>query len=74
MTMVDHRTNYAKEIIGMLKEAYGNKVKIFEKTIPLSVRAAECSAEGSSIYRHDPKGKVAAAYQSLTEEVLANGR
>ena len=74
ITMVDHRTNYAKEIIAMLKEAYGNKVKIFEKTIPLSVRAAECSAEGSSIYRHDPKGKVAAAYQSLTEEVLANGR
>lgn len=74
LTMVDHRTNYAKEIIGMLKEAYGNKVKIFEKPIPLSVRAAECPAEGSSIYRHDPKGKVALAYQSLTEEVLANGR
>ena len=74
LTMVDHRTNYAREIIGMLKEAYGNKVKIFEKMIPLSVRAAECSAEGSSIYRHDPKGKVAAAYRSLTEEVLANGR
>ena len=74
VTMVDHRTNYAKEIIAMLKEAYGTKVKIFEKTIPLSVRAAECSAEGSSIYQHDPKGKVAVAYQSLTEEVLANGR
>ena len=74
ITMVDHRTNYAKEIIAMLKEAYGNKVKIFEKFIPLSVRAAECSAEGSSIYRHDPKGKVAVAYQSLTEEVLVNGR
>ena len=74
ITMVDHRTNYAKEIIAMLKEAYGNKVKIFEKFIPLSVRAAECSAEGSSIYQHDPRGKVAVAYQSLTEEVLANGR
>jgi len=25
-----------------------------------------------SIYKHDPNGKVASAYQSLTEEVLGN--
>jgi len=74
ITMVDQRTNYAREIIEMLKETYGSRVKFFKKSIPLSVRAAECSAEGISIYRHDAKGKVAMAYQSLTEEVLANGR
>lgn len=74
ITMVDQRTNYAREIIEMLKETYGSRVKFFKKSIPLSVRAAECSAEGISIYRHDPKGKVAMAYQSLTEEVLANGK
>jgi len=28
--------------------------------------------EGVSIYEHDPNGKVASAYQSLTEEVLAD--
>ena len=44
----------------------------FENSIPMSVRAAEISAEGVSIYEHDPNGKVASAYQSLTEEVLAN--
>ena len=74
ITMVDQRTNYAREIIEMLKETYGSRVRIFENSIPFSVRAAECSAEGSSIYRHDPKGKVAMAYQSLTEEVMGNGR
>jgi len=74
ITMVDQRTNYAREIIEMLKETYGSRVKFFKKSIPLSVRAAECSAEGISIYRHDAKGKVAMAYQSLTEEVLANGK
>ena len=72
LTMVDNRTNYAKEITMMLQEAYGSKVKIFENIIPISVRAAEISAEGVSIYAHDPKGKVAAAYQSFTEEVLVN--
>ena len=30
------------------------------------------AAEGISIFEYDPKGKVALAYQSLTDEVLAN--
>ena len=72
LTMVDCRTNYAKDISALLIENYGSKVRIFENSIPISVRAAEISAEGVSIYQHDPKGKVASAYQSLTEEVLAD--
>lgn len=67
--MVDYRTNFAKEISAMLREVYGDKVKIFETSIPLSVRAAETSAEGVSIFKHDPKGKVAVAYEALTMEV-----
>ncbi len=39
-------------------------------SIPMSVRAAETSAEGVSIYRYDPNGRGAGAYRSLTEEVL----
>ena len=72
LTMVDRRTNYAKDISTLLIENYGSKVRIFENSIPISVRAAEISAEGVSIYQHDPNGKVASAYQSLTEEVLGN--
>lgn len=70
LTMVDSRTNYARDISQLLELNYGSKVKIFGSGIPFSVRAAEISAEGVSIYRHDPKGKVADAYRSLTEEVL----
>ena len=72
LTMVDNRTNYAKDISTLLIENYGSRVKIFKESIPMSVRAAEISAEGVSIYQHDPHGKVASAYQSLTEEVLGN--
>ena len=43
-----------------------------DQSIPRSVRAAEISAVGKSIYQHDPKGKVAEAYKSLTREVMAN--
>ena len=70
--MVDNRTNYARDISNLLVENYGSSVRIFENSIPMSVRAAEISAEGVSIYKHAPNGKVASAYQSLTEEVLGN--
>ena len=43
-----------------------------DQPIPRSVRAAEISAVGKSIFQHDPKGKVAEAYKSLTREVMAN--
>ena len=71
LTMVDARTNYAKEIIKLLEEGYGGRIRFFKNNIPLSVRASESSAIGVSIFKHDPKGRVAEAYQSLTKEVLA---
>lgn len=70
LTMVNSRTNFAKEISTLLRDTYGSKIKVFGTEIPHSVRAKETSAEGKSIYAHDPGGKVAEAYQNLTKEVL----
>ena len=72
LTLTDSRTNYGQQIDNLIRGAYGSKIKVFDQTIPRSVRAAEISAVGKSIFQHDPKGKVAEAYQSLTKEVLAN--
>ena len=72
LTMVDGRTNYGREISSPIRDTYGGHIKIFNSEIPRSVRAAEISAEGKSIFLHDPKGKVAEAYQNLTKEVLTN--
>ena len=69
-TMVDSRTNEAKEIIASLRAHYGEKIRVFGTEIPFSVRAAETSGRGKSIYAHDKNGKVAAAYHALTKEVL----
>jgi ParB family chromosome partitioning protein len=68
--MVDARTNYARDISQLVIDTYSNQIGVFQTCIPLSVRAAEISAEGSSIYQYDPKGKAANAYRTLTEEVL----
>ena len=70
LTMVDQRTYYAREVSDLLRRTYGGKIRIFSTDIPHSVRAAETSAEGKSIYLHDPKGKVAQAYAQLTKEVI----
>lgn len=74
LTMVDARTNYAKDIMEMVHGNYGRMIPVFENYIPMSVRVAEASAEGKSIFVHDPKGKAAEAYGILTEEVLAHSR
>ena len=72
LTMVDARTNYAKDISQLVRDTYGGNIKVFKTEIPRSVRAAETSVEGKSIYAHDPKGKVAEAYKDLTKEVMKN--
>ena len=72
LTMVDFRTNYAKDIAFRVRHTYESQIKIFKNVIPLSVKVAEASAEGKSIYQHCPNGKVAFAYENLTEEVLRN--
>jgi chromosome partitioning protein len=72
-SMVDMRTNFSRDYVALIEEAYGSKIRIFNARIPFSVRAAEASAAGVSIFMHDAKGKVAASYRELTREVLANG-
>ena len=72
LTKVDRRTNFARDISEQIREVYGNNIHIFENCIPMSVRAAETTAEGKSIYLHDPKGIVAEGYRHLTGEVLGD--
>lgn len=73
LTMVDNRTNNAKAIISSLRQT-GTMLNVFEAEIPYSVRAAETSMAGKSIFAHDGRGKVAAAYERLAEEVLEHER
>lgn len=35
LTMVDSRTNFAKEIAALLRENYGSKIKVFTSEIPI---------------------------------------
>ena len=70
LTMVDQRTNFARDISLMVYDTYSANIKVFTTEIPMSVRVSEVSVVGSSIYTYDPKGKVAGAYMTLTKEVM----
>lgn len=71
LTMVDSRTNNARDIIGSLRDTIGRNINIFDTQIPHSVRAAEASLCGTSIYAYDPGCKVAKAYEDFTKEVIS---
>ena len=72
ISMLNARTNYAKDIMEMIREYYGDAIPIFESKIPFSVKAAETSAAGVSIFPLDKKHPVAQAYEKLAEEVIAH--
>ena len=69
--MTDSRTNYGRQIDTLIRQAYGKHIKVFEQTIPHSVRAAEISAAGKAFFSMT-RSKVAEAYKSLTKEVLGD--
>lgn len=69
--MVDTRTNYNKDVVSLITDAYGSAIRIFD-SIPQSIRMAETAAEGTSIFSYDKDGKAAKAYESLIWEVIAD--
>ena len=73
-TIVDGRTNNARSIISAMRTTLGDHIKVFATEIPRSVRAAEASENGKSIFTYDRNGRVSQAYAELTKEVTKIGR
>ena len=73
LTLADMRTNLARATADSLKQNYGRIVKVYKTVIPVSVKAAETSAAGESIYRYDKNGAAAKAYADFTGEVIRDG-
>ena len=73
LTLVDTRTNFARDTANLLRQNYGSILRIFKTQIPLAVKAAETSATGTSIFTHDKNGKIAKAYENLAREVMNIG-
>jgi chromosome partitioning protein len=73
LTLVDGRTNLARQSADSIRNTYGSAMRIFKSSIPVAVKAAETSAYGKSIFAHDRQSPVAAAYAELAKEVASYG-
>lgn len=68
MTMYDGRTKLAQQVVGEVRQHFGDKV--FETQIPRSTRLAEAPSFGKPIIHYDKYSASAAAYEVLAQEVL----
>ena len=72
MTMAND-TNFRRDIVASVREAYGKHLPIMRTVVPDTVRLAEISTANRSIFKHEPKGKAADAYRTLVQEVMDIG-
>ncbi len=68
LTMFDSRTNLTQQVADEVRGHFGERV--FQTTIPRTVRLAEAPSFGKPITAYDPHGHGATAYRLLTEEFL----
>lgn len=69
LTMFDIRTNLSSDVVREVKKFFPNLV--YDTIIPRSVRLAEAPSYGQPITLYAPSSPAAAAYASLTREILA---
>ncbi len=69
MTMYDHRTNLADDVVAEVRKHFGERV--FTSIIPRSIRLAEAPSYGQPISVYAPTSSGALAYHSLAREMLA---
>jgi len=67
LTMFDPRTRLAQQVV---EEVRGHFAQTFTTIIPRTVRLSEAPSHGQSIFRYDPAGRAAAAYDALAAELL----
>ncbi len=69
MTMFDSRTKLSQQVVGEVREHFGERV--FETMIPRSTRLAEAPSFGKPIIHYDKYSTGSAAYELLAQEVMA---
>lgn len=68
LTMVDPRMKLCRDVSAAVRRQYG--ARVFQATIPRTIRLSEAPSYGESIFSYDPRGKGARAYDALTREVI----
>lgn len=69
MTMANG-TKFRKDVVNTVRESYRTHIPVLDAVIPSTVRLAEISTSDCSIFKHEPRGRAAKAYESLVREVM----
>jgi len=69
-TMTNQRTLHSREVIEVTKRAFGDRIRVFNTIIPVSVRFKEAPVAGESILTYAARSDGANAYRLFTEEVM----
>jgi chromosome partitioning protein len=69
MTMFDVRTKLSQQVVSEVRDHFG--AQVFDALIPRTTRLAEAPSFGKPIIYYDKYSAGAAAYEVLTQEVLA---
>ena len=68
LTMFDGRTRLAQQVVDEVRSHF--KQVAFTTVIPRSVRLSEAPSHGQSIFRYEPGGRAALAYEAVARELL----
>jgi chromosome partitioning protein len=68
LTMFDPRTSLAQQVMGELKNFFGEK--LCKTTIPRNIRLAEAPSHGKAALVYDPRSKGAESYIRLAKEII----
>jgi chromosome partitioning protein len=69
LTMVDERTNLARQVIEEVQSHFG--AKVYKTFVPRNVRLAEAPSFGKPVLLYDIASRGAQSYLKMTEEFLA---
>jgi chromosome partitioning protein len=68
LTMYDSRTRLSQQVVD---EVRGHFPQTLATVVPRTVRLSEAPSHGQSIFRYEPAGRAAQAYDALAGELLA---
>ncbi len=68
LTMTSH-TKFSQFNIEQVREQYGSYFRVFQTSIPRSVKCAEATCAAQSIFKYEKDSFVAQAYQNVVEEM-----
>ncbi len=71
LTMHDRRTTHHREVIELVREAFGDVV--FKAVIPQTIRVQDAAIAHQPITEYDPRSEVAQLYRAAVQEVLDRG-